>query len=128
MLKPAIAPNSSPLNSLLSFRSYNNSLYFNANYNNLGDVLWRVTDAPSAAPYIATEKTILAYPNPAQSELYLQTEHPATISITDLYGRVVFSQSVVGTTTIDTQGWAAGLYHLSSNINHKPVSLVIGGQ
>ncbi len=128
-LQPAISPNFNPLvgNEFVS-TLYDNALYFGANYNNLGDVLWRVTDAPSATYNIAPENKLFAYPNPVQNQLHLQTEHPATITITDLYSRVVFSQSVVGTTTIDTQGWAAGLYHISSNTNHKSVSLVIGGQ
>lgn len=129
-LQPAISPNFNPLvSNLLEPTVYNNALYIGANYNNLGQVLWRVTDAPSAAPSIAaSDKTILAYPNPAQNELHLQTEQLTQLTITDMYGRVVFSQSVTGSSTIDTEGWSAGLYHIGSNINHKPISLVIVGQ
>lgn len=64
---------------------------------------------PSGIAEQATQPTAL-YPNPTTGVFTLQTPAPATVEIISLTGKKVFSGNVLGKTTIDLTGQAAGIY------------------
>ena len=68
-----------------------------------------ITDVAKVA-YIVEARV---YPNPASSQLHVDvsTNTPATLQISDLLGRLVYTQPLHGNTTaIDCLNWPSGLY------------------
>jgi hypothetical protein len=56
------------------------------------------------------------YPNPAQSDLTIETEANSTVKIYDLNGRVVFeTQTKNVLTQVNTSTWAKGIYLVNCN-------------
>ncbi|UPT67732.1 MAG: T9SS type A sorting domain-containing protein [Sphingobacteriales bacterium JAD_PAG50586_3] len=61
------------------------------------------------------------YPNPATNYLRIELtgNTPVMVSLIDAVGRVVLNQNITGTTVINTQNFAAGLYMVQANAgNH----------
>ena len=60
----------------------------------------------------ATNNLTPPYPNPAQNELtvMLPVEETATLIVTDIAGRMVYSTQGNGYTSINTTQWASGIY------------------
>ena len=59
-----------------------------------------------------------AYPNPANDYIFVQSSQDDVISIFDLNGKMVVSQSIkTGTQAIQLSGLSSGLYVLKSQAN-----------
>ena len=66
------------------------------------------------------DATIKLWPNPAHNQFNIlnSNEGTSSIEISNLTGQVIHSQKLnSGTTTIQTKGWAAGVYILNTTIN-----------
>lgn len=50
------------------------------------------------------------FPNPATDMLTIATDKPATLRITDMMGRVMYTAQVTGQTTVATISWPRGMY------------------
>lgn len=61
---------------------------------------------------VVANSTVNAYPNPAQGQVNFNysVEHPATLAIYDVQGRVVRQMNVCGEGTLQVNGLAAGIY------------------
>ena len=59
-------------------------------------------------------ESVVLYPNPAQNELYIETNSDVTIVIVDEIGKTVFSQQLIkGKNVINTSALASGVYQVA---------------
>jgi hypothetical protein len=54
-------------------------------------------------------------PNPAFEELKLSSNETIAVEITDLNGKILYSQEFIGTITVDVNNWMSGVYTVRSN-------------
>lgn len=68
------------------------------------------------------------YPNPARTKLTITLEKPCTVRVTDLTGKVLFTQADVQNESLDVSGWDAGIYILEvSDAGKRVVKRVVVG-
>ena len=82
--------------------------------------IWSSCDTLDPATYIAAGGSLIGrskvYPNPTNSLLTLETEHPDhySIEITSLNGQLIFSTTMEGTThQIDLSSFQKGIYFIT---------------
>jgi hypothetical protein len=71
------------------------------------------------------EGQVSIYPNPAQDEVEFKisnsTDEPAEITITNINGEVVLSQTVKNSVKLDVSEWRTGLYFIRATSNNTEV-------
>ncbi len=102
----------------LDFNSYSPITYYRLKMVDL-DYTFEYSNIISVENGIHKTETLVVFPNPASNELYIKliapSEKEATVSVRDIYGRIVFSQTIDLTQTIDntfinTTNFASGTY------------------
>lgn len=96
------------------FTEYNGSLYFSADYLNIGNELWKFTTVPIAVKDVTKDHSVNIYPNPATNALHISVSDDLKINkvvIYDLAGKIVNSPSIVNG-TIEVSTLSAGPYIL----------------
>lgn len=91
-----------------------------------GQVDFSKTIAVSAANNKAPEATLEVFPNPTQGNIYLEwdgQEGDVQIEVFDVQGRMIYTESLNGrqSTSINTQTWESGVYHLRLKLNDQVV-------
>lgn len=62
---------------------------------------------------IASEKTFLVYPNPANDLIYIENSgNSAKMEIRNSLGQLIFEDTLSGQTSVNTSAWAAGIYFI----------------
>src|SRR6185437_3086389 len=91
----------------------NSSLYIIENTGNI----WRINfPAYTAIKSVeAQSSNIKIYPNPAQNNFTIQTPNTEKqyVTVFDINGKLILSQTILNTTTIDASNFNAGVYTIS---------------
>jgi hypothetical protein len=113
--------------------SYNNGYWVNRNYiigfkikkanvtnygwilNGLGRYAYTTLCTASGIHNIDAPSNIKLYPNPTQNNFTIETNtnQKQTISVFDVNGKMILSQIITGTTSIDVSNFNAGVYTIS---------------
>ena len=137
MISPAIAPNVNPLGVLQGsyqtpvLTAANGSIFMNANFNSIGDELWRYGFGVGITP-ISGDNTITAYPNPFTTSLTLsglENSGQYTVQIVDMTGREYYSTVLdhpAQQTSVAMPALATGVYlmHISGQGTTQTFKLV----
>ena len=123
---PANSLNSDPLLYTEQLVPYNNALYFIANYSSNGLVLAKVYE-PSSVGINELDVTLLnVYPNPATTQITIDSPTLQKIEIYDVIGNLVTDQSVsVGETTINVSNFESGCYFVRGQHHQNAVKIFI---
>lgn len=65
--------------------------------------------------------TVSLYPNPATTEIYIDTQQPVQVRIYDMLGKMILSKQVNSKKSIDLSSLENGIYIASMAINHKMI-------
>jgi uncharacterized repeat protein (TIGR01451 family) len=99
-------------------------IYFDFNQPVVTNTTHNTIDLANEIPIIFNHTPVNAYPQPFADELTIDLSAvPESISIIDLYGREIFSQTATGRININTSGWNSGVYILKTK-SGRTLSLV----
>jgi hypothetical protein len=107
----------------------NNSIYFSANYDSTGEELWslRDTTASSSVAIVKQQNNIKIYPNPSNGIFNVALNKEGVISIYDLYGKLIHTESASGRKEVNIQlNLTKGIYFLKfSNANSTETARIL---
>lgn len=123
---PANSLNADPLLYTENLVPYNSALYFIANYSSNGFVLAKVYE-PSSVGINELDLTLLnVHPNPATTQITIDSPSSQKIEIYDVIGNLVTTQSVaIGKTTIDVSNFDSGIYFVRGQHHQNAVKIFI---
>jgi hypothetical protein len=130
VISPPIAPNIDPL--VLNINGIplaiaNGDLYMNANFNSIGDEVWRYSLPNTAITETTEDSRISAYPNPFSTSLSLsglQINESYTVDVTDMTGRVCYTTEIKNASAASS----IAMPELTTGIYLMHVSGVSGGR
>jgi len=102
----------------------NDSLYRLANSTSSNVISVHVVSSTTGIKTVSATNQTNLYPNPAQNNFIIETNNTdkQTIQVVDISGKIVLSQAINGTTTIDASNFNAGVYNLSIISNNGVVN------
>ena len=80
-----------------------------------------ITNGTNSITEFSRKNTIVIYPNPTQNNFTIETTNneKQTLNLYDVNGKLVLSQTINGTTTINASTLAQGIYNLSITSNES---------
>jgi ELWxxDGT repeat protein len=115
ILSPAIAPNTNPLGAQEIFATAGGNLFFNANYNSIGDELWVYNTPTTGITAISGSTAISAWPNPFSTSVTISGLQGGQycLQVLDMTGREYYSTQIndpAQSTSVAMPDLAAGVY------------------
>jgi len=105
------------------FYEHDNSLFFRADFNDVGTELYRIGEETSGLP---TQEllTFKAFPNPTNDKLTISTEKESQFTLYDLTGKALKTVEVSQTKEISIADLNAGVYILRENTSGSHLKIV----
>lgn len=81
---------------------------------------------PAFASVNENEKVniLKVFPNPSNGIITIQTEHPTSIEISDLTGKILFTKTISGNESMDLSTLSNGLYLIRDNNTHHVIKFI----
>jgi hypothetical protein len=74
---------------------------------------------PTSVGSVATEQGLVLFPNPCKGSFSIELPHPgAQVTVTNIFGQVMYSARAGGRLKVDARGWAAGMYLVNVVSDH----------
>lgn len=110
-----ILPGSSGANPINN-RDYNNELYLRASDGVMGTELWKIGSGVIGIEELEKDANVIKlYPNPVTGFVTLESQNPGIISVSDIVGKVVLTQSIdQGKNNIDLTDYSSGIYFIKA--------------
>ncbi|HNR86368.1 MAG TPA: T9SS type A sorting domain-containing protein, partial [Taishania sp.] len=125
-IAPDISPNYDPLATTYELVTFNNSLYFNANYDSSGEELYKLTTPDFASiDKHASNASFKVYPNPTDGILTIDSENESQFAVFDIAGKKVKSFEINnGQNTVNLSELNAGIYFIQELITGSQIKFI----